>query len=79
MANKYWETETPVVMDTEKNEVRFFMEAGKVQVYPKVASAARGIGKGATIDLAAMEVDELNELQELIGKAIAQQLEMEPA
>lgn len=77
--SKYWENEKPTVLSTEKNEVRFFNEAGKVQVYPKVPNTARGIGKGATIDLASMTVEELKELDALIQAAIQQQLTMEPA
>lgn len=77
--SKYWETEKPVVLSTEKNEVRVFLDAGKVQVFPKVANTARGIGKGATIDLEAMDVDEMKQLQELISKAIENQLTTEPA
>lgn len=76
MSNKYWETEEPVVLESEKNQIRVFTEAGKVQIYPKVASAARGIGRGATIDLAAMSPEELEALQVEIEKAITVQKQL---
>lgn len=47
---KYWTLEEPVVLKTTKNEIRFFNQHGKIQVYPKIDSG-RGIGKGATINL----------------------------
>lgn len=31
--NKYWENETPIITTTETAEVRYFKEAGKVQLY----------------------------------------------
>jgi hypothetical protein len=79
MANKYWETETPEVMQTEKNQLRFYPENGKVQVFPVVASAANGVGRGATIDLASMTADELEELKSRIEHAIQSQLTTEEA
>ena len=73
MANKYWETETPVTVVTEKNEVRVFNKAGKVQVYPRITSG-RGIGRGATIDLEGCTVEELKQIKELINTAIDQRI-----
>lgn len=73
MADKYWETETPKVMVTEKNEVRFFGEAGKVQVYPRISSG-RGIGRGATIDLESFTEAELEELKVLLNEVINKRL-----
>lgn len=73
MANKYWETETPKVVVTEKNEVRAFNEAGKIQVYPRIQSG-RGIGRGATIDLDGCTTEELLQIKELIDDVIATKL-----
>lgn len=70
MAKKYWEVEEPKVISTEKNEIRVFKEHGKIQVYPKISSAARGIGRGATIDLEVMTKEELEELRKLLNSAI---------
>lgn len=69
MASKYWETETPKVVVTEKNEVRAFNEAGKIQVYPRISSG-RGIGRGATIDLEGCTMEELEQIKELIDNVI---------
>lgn len=69
MASKYWETETPITLTTEKNEVRAYNEAGKIQVYPRISSG-RGIGRGATIDLEGCTVDDLKKIKELINIAI---------
>ena len=73
MAVKYWETETPITVVTEKNEVRIFNEAGKIQVYPRI-STGRGIGRGATIDLDGCTIDELKQIKELINNAIDKRL-----
>lgn len=59
----YWDKETPIVLATEKNEIRFYMEHGKVQVYPKIA-VGRGIGRGATINLEGLPVRMANELHQ---------------
>ena len=32
MSNKYWVSETPIEVTTSKNVLRFFKEAGKLQV-----------------------------------------------
>ena len=70
MANKYWETETPVIMSTSTNEIRVYPENGKIQVYPKVDNAPRGIGRGATIDLAGMTRKQVDELEKQVVAAI---------
>jgi hypothetical protein len=76
---KYWETEQPRVLSTEKNEIRFYPENGKIQVFPKVSNAPRGVGKGATIDLDSMTVDELRQLGAAVAEAIKLQLDTTPA
>ena len=60
---KYWDHEDPVTMDTDKNEVRFYQEHGKIQVYPRIESG-RGIGKGATINLVGIGNSQLAILKE---------------
>lgn len=32
MANRYWEHETPLICETTKNSLRWFPEAGRLQV-----------------------------------------------
>jgi len=68
--SKYWEDETPEVITTDKNEIRVFNEAGKIQVFPKIGTG-RGIGKGATIDLEAMGDKELTSFVRKIEEAVA--------
>jgi len=71
---KYWEVETPVEISTEKNVVKVYSENGKVQVFPKVSNTKYGIGKGATVDLEIMTLEELAEFRELVNKAIDMQV-----
>jgi hypothetical protein len=70
VGKKYWEVETPVEITTEKNVIKVYVENGKVQVFPRVASSKYGIGKGATVDLETMTEQELTQFQELISQAI---------
>lgn len=78
MANvKYWEVETPIEIKGEKSVARVYLENGKVQVFPVVANSKHGIGRGATLDLQSMTVDQLKELQATIDKAIQVQLTTE--
>jgi hypothetical protein len=62
MAKGYWEMETPVVQQFGKTQFRYFKNAGKLQVFPVVETAPNGVGKGATIDLAAMNDEAKAEL-----------------
>lgn len=71
---KYWELEKPVELSTEKNVIRVFMENGKVQIFPKVAGTAHGIGKGASADLEMMTIEELEQFRLLINQAIETQV-----
>lgn len=78
MANvKYWEVETPIEIKGEKSVARVYVENGKVQVFPVVANSKHGIGRGATLDLQSMTVDQLKELLATIDKAIQVQLTTE--
>lgn len=54
MAKGYWELETAEVVTFGKTQFRYFKNAGKLQVFPVVETAPNGVGRGATIDLAAM-------------------------
>ena len=76
MANgkKYWEIETPEIIQSEKNVVKVFVDCGKVQVFPRVAGTAHGIGKGATADLELMDAEQLEELRNLMNATIDVQL-----
>ena len=77
MTNKYWEVEAPVEIKGEKSVAKIYVESGKVQVFPVVPNTKHGIGRGATLDLQTMTVDQLYELQATIDKAIKAQLTME--
>lgn len=61
---KYWELEEPTVITTTKNEIRFFPQYGKVQVYPKIETG-RGIGKGATINFDGFTNGDVEKFKEL--------------
>lgn len=74
---KYWEVETPIEIRGEKSLARIYVENGKVQVFPVVPNTKHGIGRGATLDLQSMSVDQLIELQATIAKSIKAQLTME--
>lgn len=76
---KYWEVETPIEIKGEKSVARVYVENGKVQVFPVVPNSKHGIGRGATLDLQTMTVDQLMELQATIDKAIQAQLTTEVA
>ncbi len=77
MSKKYWEEETPMVLDTKRNEVRFYPEFGKVQVFPKVWNAKRGIGHGATLDIELLSREEVAELKRMLDICLDRQLEKE--
>lgn len=80
MANvKYWEVETPKVIEGEKSVAKIYTENGKIQVFPKVPNTKHGIGRGATLDLETMDVDALMELKKQIEVAIMTQLTTEVA
>lgn len=74
---KYWEVETPVVIEGEKSVAKIYPENGKIQVFPVVKNTKHGIGRGATLDLETMDIDALKQLQEEINKAIKNQMTTE--
>ena len=60
--SKYWETETPAVVDTGKNILRYFEQAGKVQISMpnwKNADGENKPGKTVTVDIAALVNDDV--------------------
>lgn len=59
---RYWEREQPQVLRTKKNELRFFPEHGKIQVYPRIEGTPHGVGRGVTINLEDEEPEVLMEL-----------------
>ena len=72
MANNYWEHETPVVVDTGKNVLRYFDQAGKLQVsmpYWTNDAGEQRPGKTVTMDVAAllMSPDALEVVRKIIG------------
>lgn len=70
MANKYWEKETPVTKEFGKNVFKVFREAGKIQCYTKIESAARGLSKGVTIDLQQFSPDDLCDFLKMIEEEV---------
>ena len=77
MTNKYWEVEAPIEIKGEKSLARIYVESGKVQVFPVVPNTKHGIGRGATLDLQTMSVDQLHQLQTVIEQTIKAQLTTE--
>ena len=64
---KYWETETPTTVDTGKNILRYFAEAGKLQVSMPYWGDENKPGKTVTVNVAAiMENTEALELMRRI-------------
>jgi hypothetical protein len=58
---KYWEHEEPVIISSEKNEIRFYCNHGKLQVFPKIETG-RGIGRGATLNLEGIDYSEIKRI-----------------
>lgn len=77
MSEKYWEVEKPVEIKGEKSMARIYVENGKVQVFPVVPNTKHGIGRGATLDLQTMTVEQLHQLQAVIKQTIQAQLTTE--
>lgn len=67
---KYWEREQPKIVVLGKNVFKVFLENGKIQVYPKVDTAPNGVGRGSTIDLENMSLNDLSMLNQLINYAV---------
>jgi hypothetical protein len=69
--NKYWETETPVVVDTGKNILKYFAAACKLQISMPNWTNADGEtkpGKTITVDVTALteKAEALDILQQII-------------
>lgn len=71
---KYYELETPIIIESEKNVVRIFKEYGKFQVFPRVSKTKHGVGKGATLDLALLDEETLKQLKSSLNQAIEYQI-----
>lgn len=67
MAEKYWENEEPEVFELGKNQFRYYAQAGKLQVYPLAPNTPHGVGRGATIDLAGMSLDEVRQFKAVVN------------
>lgn len=51
-SNKYWENEEPILADLEMQEVRYYEEAGKFQLFGKYEkNGKKNLGRGVTIDV----------------------------
>jgi hypothetical protein len=58
-SNKYWENEDPIVAELSSNEIRFYEEAGKFQLFAKIENRKANDGsmmitKGVTVDVGDM-------------------------
>ena len=69
---KYWEREEPKVVPLGNNILKLFIQAGKIQVYPKVDTAPNGVGRGSTIDIENMTIKEMENLIKVIQYAITE-------
>ena len=68
---KYWENETPVEITTEKNVLRYYKKAGKLQISNPSWTNKDGEvkqGKTVTLDLAALKGSD--EGRELLRKIV---------
>ncbi|MEC0276853.1 hypothetical protein [Peribacillus frigoritolerans] len=68
---KYWLNEEPHILSTEKNEIRFFEQHGKLQVFPKVESSKSGIGRGATINFEGLDMTDIESLVDGMNSIIS--------
>jgi len=67
---KYWEEEEPDVIEAGRNRIKIYPEAGKIQVFTMLEGAPHGVGKGATINLLEMNMDELADLKDKLVAVI---------
>lgn len=51
-SNKYWENEKPIITETDNAQIRYFKEAGKIQLYPMYEDkdGEMQVGRGCTWD-----------------------------
>jgi hypothetical protein len=57
-SGKYWESETPITADTGKNVLRYFEQAGKLQIsmpYWTGQDGEQKPGKTVTVDIGAVK------------------------
>lgn len=62
MAGKYWENEDPKVVRVAGMELRYFAQAGKLQIYQTKEGAAHGVTKGVVVNLADQGISDLARL-----------------
>jgi len=73
--NKYWETETPIISATDRNLIRYFKNAGRLQVaavYKNKKTGELKQGKTATLDVEDMAAnpEALDLLQQIIADCL---------
>lgn len=69
---KYWEQEQPIIVDTGRNVLRFFKEAGKLQIsHPNWTDDKGQERQGKTVTLDVGAVQETPEAAEIIQQIIA--------
>lgn len=77
--NKYWENEEADITSTANAELRLFIDAGKLQIYPKYASedseVKDKIGRGCVWDMRDMDAVEAMELVAQIANAFRNTLD----
>ncbi len=80
MAGRYWEEETPVVVETAKNVLRWFPRAGKLQISLPNWTDKEGSekpGKTVTLDVEALQVSEDRERAAEMLRGVLSDLEGE--
>jgi len=60
---RYWEKEEPLIFETDHIRMAIFSEARKVQLYRRIESAPRGVGRAVTLDFESMSEDEIKVLK----------------
>lgn len=66
----YWLEETPVLVRTKHNVIRWYKQAGKLQICLPDYKASYGIRPGKTVSLHITEILENDEAKELIKEAL---------
>lgn len=80
MAKNYWEYENPLVIETTKNVLRYFPQAGKLQVSLPSWTNDKGEeqpGKTVTLDVESLQLSEDREKAIDILQSVLAELEAE--
>jgi hypothetical protein len=70
LADKYWEKESPSVVEVGRNVLKIFFKSRKIQVFKRIDGTANGLSKGVTLDLDQMNRAELEGMKVAVTSAI---------